>query len=633
MMRWLAIGLALAVAAPRVASAKGKHDSESSKDDDSDEADSSDDNSSDDSDDSDAKPKKAKKDKEKSKGDDEGSADDTEAPSTNTLPAKQDLTGHDLGAKKRTTSFEKDRFFVDKVDSDATRNATLIQGSLTWTNFAYQEGGGPYAGTTAGSDASSFSRYFTDFRLQTDFRHIGGGIWDARVDARMRLVGEPDPTSYTNATGTGTPTPNHIQSGLTGGNEYELRELWTVRNGERTDVIIGRQFITDLAAVKIDGVRVDYASSSKLTLLGFGGLYPLRGSRSLTTDYVDLKYTDGSDAGQLVGAGGFGGAYRTSNAYGAVGGVLLLPLQKETARFFGTSNGYWRYGSTIDLYHFALVDLIGNNDALGAGKAGLTNLSAGINYKPNPRLRLTGSFNRVDTETLNVQANAFLSQPQGTGVINDETFIARLSTTEVRGSVSAGLGELQRFEITTAAAYRDRPGFTITDSAGTTTAKLPAASSVEIFGSITDRQFKGGRLGIDGLRTFGVANIAFERTQVTALRVFGAHEFKDGRGEWEAELAYSTNQDVGNAMNMSSCTNGPTQFATCFGSTQGSVLSLGGNVYYRFNRDWFGLASAYISSTSVALVTPSLTMGAPPTMTNDPSITGLTGFARISYRF
>ena len=37
----------------------------------------------------------------------------------------------------------------------------------------------------------------------------------------------------------------------------------------------------------------------------------------------------------------------------------------------------------------------------------------------------------------------------------------------------------------------------------------------------------------------------------------------------------------------------------CFGATNGSILSLGGTVYYRFNRDWFGIGSAYVSYTSI----------------------------------
>ena len=34
---------------------------------------------------------------------------------------KQDLNGHDMGARKRTTAFEKDRFFVDKSDTGEDR--------------------------------------------------------------------------------------------------------------------------------------------------------------------------------------------------------------------------------------------------------------------------------------------------------------------------------------------------------------------------------------------------------------------------------------------------------------------------------------------------------------------------------
>ena len=38
---------------------------------------------------------------------------------------------------RRTTAFEKDRFFVDKSDTDKTEKGTLVQGSLTSTSFGY----------------------------------------------------------------------------------------------------------------------------------------------------------------------------------------------------------------------------------------------------------------------------------------------------------------------------------------------------------------------------------------------------------------------------------------------------------------------------------------------------------------
>ena len=42
------------------------------------------------------------------------------------LLQKQDLNGHDLGTGKRENSFERDRFFVDKVDTAKSEAGTLI---------------------------------------------------------------------------------------------------------------------------------------------------------------------------------------------------------------------------------------------------------------------------------------------------------------------------------------------------------------------------------------------------------------------------------------------------------------------------------------------------------------------------
>ncbi|HTR55787.1 MAG TPA: hypothetical protein VMJ10_34155 [Kofleriaceae bacterium] len=630
--RWLACALVLATAAPphRAWADNGKH---AKGDDDSDDEDSSDD----DQGDKDSDKDKGKADKKKADDDSDASVSDSDEdedqdkpkPKTggtaNTLPEKQDLTGHDLGSSKQGNEFERDRFFVDKADTRKTEKGTLTQGSLTWTNFAYKESGGdlPAAagGTTPGANNGSFSQLFTDLRLQTDFRHIAASRWEARVDARVRFVDTPDQTS---TPGFNPVQATHIQSGFDGQNEYELRELWLIRNGDRTDVIIGRQFIADLAAVKIDGIRIDYAQSKEFTLLGFGGLYPLRGSRSITTDYTDLRDSNDKDIGQFVGAGGFGAAYRTPAAYGSFGGVVLAPFAGEEPRIFGTANGYWRFGSQLDLYHFAVVDLLGNNDALGAGNAGLTDLSVGANWKPNPRLRGTLSLNRVDTETLNVQANAFLSQPAAMGgtAIQNEVYIARLATSELRGSLSAGLGELQRFQITSAIAYRERPGFDLTPigAMAGTAVHLDPASSVEVYASVTDRRSVADmRLGADFITTFAVDNIPYSRTDVTAVRAFAGRELASGKGEWEAEVAASTTKDTSTTVMTTMCTSA----TTCFGSSSGTIISAGGTLYYRFNRDWLGIANLYVTQTALT----------PTGGQADPAILGLTGFARVAYRF
>lgn len=526
---------------------------------------------------------------------------------------KQDLTGHDLTSKK-PNEFERDRFFADKLDTAATENGTLIQGNLTSSSLIYTERGGNYpaataAGTTPGSNSAAYSRLFTDLRLQTDFRHIAGSRWEARIDARARLVNTPAPAQPS------SPSP-HIQSGLSGQNEYEVRELWLIRSGQRTDFILGRQFIPDLGGVKIDGLRFDYASSSRLTFLGFAGLYPLRGSRSISTDYIELKNPADPtiSAGRFVGAGGFGAAYRTQNAYGSFGAVALVPLQREQPRVFATTSGYWRPSQSLDLFHFALID------AVSSYGAQITNLSAGLNYKPAQRLRLTTSFHHVDTDSLNIQAAAFYDSPQPIPVVQNEIALQRISTTSARGSLSAGLGHLQRFELTVAMALRYRPSFALTTVAATgagTAVQLDAAKSVEVYGSAVDRRsIFGTRIGVDALQSFGIGAIAFQRSEVLAVRGFLGRSLGDGRGEWETELSYAKTKDSGTTM---SCGAVP----TCFGQSTARVISGGGTLYYRLNREWLAIAQAFVSHTVIAS----------GMLAADPAILGLTGYARIAYRF
>ncbi|MDQ3364806.1 MAG: hypothetical protein M3680_05195 [Myxococcota bacterium] len=574
-------------------------------------------------------------DEEESDEDADADADENEGAAKPVAPTefkKQDLRGHAVEADKISNPFQKDRFFVDKVDDEKTADKTLIQGSLQWSNFVYRESSGSL-GMDQGDAASRFGRYFTDLRLQTDFRHIAGGRWDARIDVRGRLVTNPEDRVLTPDAGSVDDT--RIQSGFNGLNEAEVREAWIVRSGKRSDVFFGRQFVPDLGAIKIDGLRIDYAQSEKLTLLGFGGLYPLRGSRSITTDYPELQRNDQgrvAAASRLVAAGGFGAAYRTPNAHGALGGVALVPLS-ERPRVYVTSNGYYRTGQTLDLYHYSIIDLIGS-----AGFA-LTNLSAGANYKPSQRLRLTASFNRVDTETLNVHAGAFLKNPvvddggepvasptMGVTKVQNETFLQlkRISTNAARASVSAGLGELQRFEITVASAFRYRPDLTLTTPDNTSSVALGAAKSIDVYGQIMDRRsLLELRTGIDVTKSFGVGSIAFQRSEWLTARLFAAREIGAGKGEWEAEASYSTSVDRPGG---SGCTGMVTSPANCFGTSKAKILGGGLNVYYRLRGNLFGLGSLAVSRMNLDRVEGM-------TVTADPAITSVTAFLRVAYRF
>ena len=124
-------------------------------------------------------------------------------------------------------------------------------------------------------------------------------------------------------------------------------------------------------------LRIDHAKNARWTYLGFVGAYPLRGSRSITTDYPRGVTPMGNPAARVIPvAGGFGAAYRTSRTYGALGGVAIVPTKKdaytgafEKPRVFVTTNGYARRSPKLDLYHYVVVDLTGAHLDLGAMRA------------------------------------------------------------------------------------------------------------------------------------------------------------------------------------------------------------------------------------------------------------------------
>lgn len=514
-----------------------------------------------------------------------------------------------------TPTADEDRFFVDKVDDERSEDRTLWQGSLTSTSFLHRENAGvatPLStGTQGAENAAPFMRMFTDLRAQLDARHVKGGNWDARVDARLRYSAKGD-GEY------------NLQSGTFGGNEYDLRELYLVRGGARTDVSLGRQIVLDLGGIKIDGIRIDRAASQKWTYLGFAGLYPVRGSRSITTDYPPARIAGGTRGGRILpGAVGGGAAYRTQQAYGALGAVAIASLTKDTAtqtnespRLYLTANGYWRPRITLDLFHYAVVDLVGANGAA------LTNLSLGADWKPAPRMRVTALVNQTDTETLNVQAQARLQEPQPLGVtFNNEVFVARLSTLSARLGLSVSLGATGRFEISTSGAVRRRPDLTLTTSDGTTKVTVAAAQTAEVMLQAVDRRsILGLRISGSVLRSFGVGN-NFARTSSLIARLSAERELAEGKGDLSGSLGYSSSSDD----NIGVTCDGVT-LSTCWGSAKSRTISLEGAGSYRLGRSWLGIASLELANQSLQ-VTDAMKL------VPQPGIIMVTALVRLSYRF
>lgn len=530
------------------------------------------------------------------------------------------IVGAPAVAAAQSTS-DDDRFFVDKVEADGDEDKTLWQGSLTSTSFLHREAGGisdPLGLGLVGIENAMPLRWFTDLRAQIDARHIAGNAWDARIDARARMVN----SLANNLGGEGEPRP---QSGSLSAEEYEIRDLFVVRGSVRSDLFVGRQTVLDLAATKIDGVRLDYAKSARWTYLGFAGLYPVRGSRSITTDYptgVDAMGNPGKRV--MPVAGGGGAAYRTERMYGAMGAVVIVPLSDDVAtgtleepRAFVTSNGYWRQSPKLDVYHYAVFDVY------GTAAFALTNLSAGVNWRPQPRLQVAAALNHVDTETLNVQAQNALEDPddQNAGVIQNNVTVQRIASDNARASVSAGLGQTMRWEVTAGGSVRQRPEITLQPVGNIGDPQIiPAARSGEVFFQAVDRDFYGDlRLQGSFARIFGIGTNA-ARSTTSMIRLAGQREFAGGKGTWEAEVGYLTGVDE----DRGDCN--IADLNTCYGRSSVTTITVGGNAMYRIKRDWLLMALAELSTQSLTVVDGDMTVA-------QPTVIGTTGFVRVAYRF
>jgi hypothetical protein len=554
------------------------------------------------------------------------------------MPVKPGLAILLFAALPRTAAAQEpgeDRFFFVAEEAEDERESTAYDGSLTSTTFYYKEDGADgaplMAGGTGPFTASPVDRLFTDLRAQLNARHIAGSKVDFRFDGRGRL-------SETKAETASNPTDDFElpevsgQSGTFGDNELELRELYFRRQGSEFDVVVGRQFVLELAATKIDGLQVARKASKEWRYLGFGGLYPSRISRDIREDYP-VGDNNGDplvvERKRLMPiAGGLGAAYRFERAYGAFGGVAIFPLANdyqtgtlEKPRVFGTANGYWRQSSTVDIYHYLVLD------ATGAAGAGLTNLTLGLNWQPAPTMRTYAQVTRVDTDTLNVIAQTKLEDPDPSPSVTpaqNNVEVARIAQDQARVGISVALR--QRFEVSTSGALRRRPEFTIPAGDRNLTTDdvvFPASQGADITFSAVDRHsVKDMRIGLSATRSFSVGNVNLYRTRSWVARLDGSKEIAEGKGEVEGTFTYVQSKDDNRG---ATCT--PGDPSTCYGAAQVQSFTLGGVVYYRFKPAWFVIGSAAIGRQLMSAADSAGMLQA------QPALLTLNLLLRLAYRF
>lgn len=573
------------------------------------------------------------------------------------------------------TFLAQERFFFTGVETEATREKTKTTGSLTSSSVFFRELGvelpAPMGGGVGNQQAqlSAAQRVFTDLRAQLSADHIGGGDFYFRGDVRGRFTpGACDATDplrdpSDNPGGTAPEDRNpctRFQSGTFGGNELELRELHLSKRGDKTEYYIGRQWVLDIAAHRVDGLQIRYKKSPKITYLLFGGLHPQKISRDIRTDYPKKFNSDfdpadpaspaRTDGRVMPATGGAGLAYRFEKLYGALGGAVVVPLaeeaddfggndQLEQPRVFLSANGYFRNSAKLDIYHYFVVDVVGS-----AG-LGLTNGTLGLNFRPSPSLRTYIQVNRIDTESLTAVTQNTLENPHenldpndadangaptpNTGIQNNIALL-RIAADEARVGLS-GAFSMRRFEASTSLAVRRRPDVTLTSVDGTNTLVLPAAQDIDVTLRFVDRRsFKGTRLVLQLSKSFGFGEEQFQRASTLALRGSVSKTVKDGNAELEG-WAQGVQSNVVTSADGTNCQaasavdqNG---FDACFGNGGATTVSVGGLGFYRLKSNIMAVASASIGlqkldATEVA-----------GTMFSQGSIIPFTAFLRLAYRF
>jgi len=534
------------------------------------------------------------------------------------------------------------RFFADAAEDEEDRQSTTFDGSLTSTTFYYREQGDKVASPVPGGplvySASPVDRIFTDLRGQLDAKHIAGSKFDFRADMRGRVVTTTFSTNSdqpVNPEGTPTMTDVPYQSGSLYGNEFELRELYVRRDGSSLDVSVGRQYSLELAATKFDGIKVEPEANQHWKFILFGGLYPSRNSRDLREDYPqydkDPMLADFQPARVMPVTGGAGTAYRYQSIYGSLGAVGILPLaddfatgEAEEARVFATANGYWRQSANVDVYHYIVAD------AAGAGGAGLTNLTLGVNLQPTPRLRAYASVSRIDTETLNSIAQTKLEDPDidpGMAVqVQNNVEVQRIAQESARVGLSANFSN--RFEISTSGALRRRGELRFDSVSGDPNSSgddivFPAAQAADLTLSAVDRRSLGGmRLGASVTSSFGVGNANLYRSQALIGRLDANKQFADGRAELEGNLTYvgSGDDNRGSACDLR-------EIPTCYGAAELQSITAGLLAYYRFRPEWFAMFSGSLGAQQSKAAN---TTGG---LVDQPTILSTALLFRLAYRF
>lgn len=434
-----------------------------------------------------------------------------------------------------------------------------------------------HAATPQEAQASPFQLAYGDLRAVIDARRIGRRL-DLHLDGRVRATGSFD----TDQAQTGA--DQVTARGYAGGPEYELREAWAKLREARYDIGLGRQYVLEADALKIDGVRLWWRFASHWDASVFGGGYPNPYSRSLTTDYPGNvpAFAGGAHVGygydrawgslavvaSYLGGNDDGGPFDPNNPAGS-------PM-RETPRTYLAWRGFEAIAPWLDTFHDLVLDVT------GAAGVQLTRLDVQLRAHAG-WFQLRAGYDYLSSLAIEMYVTRLLASralyPGG----SIENNLTAQRTAHQQGFLGAdvtfekltvfGEGRVRNRSIV---QPRDDPQFT--DASGVQIA--PSLSWEATLGARDRGSLAGLRLGL-----WGTYLSAFRAKSYIAALEVGRSFFAD-RLSLDARAVYSHTVD-GQAGATCDPSSAQSALATCFGDRTGNEYEAGLNAGVAAGDHWY----------------------------------------------
>ena len=432
--------------------------------------------------------------------------------------------------------------------------------------------------------SAPFQLGYGELRGVIDGRRLPGNF-DLHIDARARLSGE-----FT--TDSATVGANQIVArGYLGGREYEVRQAWVRRRGDKVDFGLGRMVVAEADALKIDGARLWYRMSKHWDASLYGGAYPDPFSRSLTSDYsAGFAFAGGADAtytyDKIWGAFSVSGSYFGGNNDGgpvdATKAGTAGVVGTETPRTWITWTDYVRLISWLDLFTDVVVD------ATGAAGAQLTRLDAVATARAGKSVVFRVGYDHLSAFAIEMWLTRLLANRLNhlANTIENNLIVDRTARDEVRGQIDVNLGKLSlfgdgRFRRRALVSLTDDPQFV---AAGSTVAPGIAYDATV---GLRDRGTVWGlRPGVWG------TYLGDYRSRSVILGVELGKSFYDERLTIDLAFLYASTTDaLVNNFTTGPCTGVPPTLTfvqnNCYGTRGGSEYEVGLTVSGQPSTHWF----------------------------------------------